>query len=126
MPANELGIAFRDVGGAFPADRKDSPFLKDVQALIALRKREPALRRGDFAEVLARDAVYAFLRSFGEDRILIVLNGSDRPQRVRHADRRSAVEGLPAGGPDRRRDHQAGRRRGGNRRGGIRQRGSCG
>jgi glycosidase len=77
---NELGIAFREVGGAFPAGRKKSPFLKDVKALIALRKREPALRHGDFTEVFARDSVYAFLRSSGESHILIVLNGSDRTQ----------------------------------------------
>ncbi len=75
---NELGSAFREVGGAFPADRRDSAFLKDVKALIALRKREPALRRGDFSEVLARQGVYAFLRTSGEDRILVVLNGSDQ------------------------------------------------
>jgi glycosidase len=75
---NELGIASDEVGAAFPADRKDSPFLKDVKALIAVRKREPALRRGDFAEVFARDAVYVFLRSLGDDHILVVLNGSNR------------------------------------------------
>lgn len=46
---NELGIAFRDVGGAFPADRRGSPFLKEVKALIALRRREPTLRRVPFA-----------------------------------------------------------------------------
>ena len=73
---DELGIAFREVGGAFPDDRRASAFLKEVKALIALRKREPALRRGEFSEVLARDAVYAFLRTSGEDRILVVLNGS--------------------------------------------------
>ena len=73
---DELGIAFEEVGGAFPGDRRDSPFLKDVKALIALRKREPALRRGDFTGILARDAVYAFLRTSGEDRILVVFNGS--------------------------------------------------
>jgi cyclomaltodextrinase / maltogenic alpha-amylase / neopullulanase len=78
---NELGIAFREVGGAFPVDRKDSPFFKYVKSLIALRKREPALRRGDFTEVFARDSVYAYLRRSGDDRILIVLNGSDRAQR---------------------------------------------
>src|SRR6185312_16023878 len=78
---NELGIAFRDVGRAFPADRRTSPFLKEVKALIALRKREPALRRGDFAELVARDSVYAFLRRLGEDRVLVVLNGSDRPRK---------------------------------------------
>jgi hypothetical protein len=77
---NELGIVFRDVGGAFPADRRDSPFLKEVKALIALRKREPALRWGDFAELVVRDSVYAFLRSLGGDRVLVVLNGSDRPR----------------------------------------------
>jgi glycosidase len=77
---NELGIAFRDVGGAFPAGRRDSPFLKDVKALISLRKREPALRRGEFTKLVARQSAYVFLRTSGEDRILVVLNGSDRPQ----------------------------------------------
>jgi glycosidase len=75
---NELGIATHEVGAAFPADRQESPFLKDVRALISLRRREPTLRRGDFTEVLARDAVYVFLRTLGDDRILVVLNGSDK------------------------------------------------
>ena len=77
---NELGIASHEVGAAFPADRQDSSFLKDVKALIALRKREPALRRGNFAEVFSRDAMYVFLRTLGDDRILVVLNGSDKPK----------------------------------------------
>jgi glycosidase len=75
---NELGIYSREVGGAFPVDRQDSLFLKKIKALIALRKREPALRRGDFSEVLARDSIYAFLRTAGDDRLLVVLNGSSR------------------------------------------------
>lgn len=73
---NELGIAFDEVGGAFPQGRDESPFLKDVKALIALRKNEPTLRRGDFTEVYSRDSVYAFLRTLGENRILVVFNGS--------------------------------------------------
>lgn len=77
---NELGIASNEVGAAFPADRQGSSFLKDVKALIALRKREPALRRGNFAEVFSRHAVYAFLRTSSDDRILVVLNGSDEPR----------------------------------------------
>ena len=77
---NELGIATHDLGAAFPADRQASSFLKDVKALIALRKREPALRRGNFAEVFSRDAMYVFLRTLGDDRILVVLNGSDQPK----------------------------------------------
>ena len=78
---NELGIAFREVGGAFPADRRTSRFLKEVKALISLRQREPALRRGGFTVLTARDGIFAFLRTLGEDnRILIVLNGSDHPR----------------------------------------------
>jgi glycosidase len=75
---NELGIAARGVGEAFPADRKGSPFLKQVKALVSLRRSEPALLRGDFAEVFSRDGAYAFLRTSGDDRILVVLNGSDQ------------------------------------------------
>jgi cyclomaltodextrinase / maltogenic alpha-amylase / neopullulanase len=75
---NELGMAFREVGGAFPPDRHESSFLKEVKALIELRKREPALRRGDFTILIARDSVFGFLRCLGEDRILVVLNGSGR------------------------------------------------
>jgi glycosidase len=77
---NELGIACHDVGAAFPADRRDSSFLKDVKAIIALRNREPTLRRGSFAEVFSRDAMYVFLRTLDDDRILVVLNGSDKPK----------------------------------------------
>jgi alpha-amylase len=79
---NELALAFDEVGGAFPADRAASPFLARAKALIALRNREPALRRGEFAEVLARDPIYAFVRTLGDDRILVALNRSDRPMDV--------------------------------------------
>ena len=36
--------------------------------------------RGSFAEVLSRDSTYVFLRTLGDDRILVVLNGSDKPK----------------------------------------------
>jgi glycosidase len=77
---NELGIAIHEVDAAFPADRQGSSFLKEVKALIALRKREPALRRGNFDEVFSHDAMYVFLRTLGDDIILVVLNGSDKPK----------------------------------------------
>jgi len=75
---NELGIAFDEAGAAFPADRHNSSFLMDVKALIAVRKREPTLRRGNFTEVLSHDGMYVFVRTLGDDRILVVLNGSAR------------------------------------------------
>jgi glycosidase len=77
---NELGVSSHEVGAAFPTDRQDSSFLKDVRALIALRKREPALRGGNFAEVFSRDAVYVFLRTLSADSILVVINGSGKPK----------------------------------------------
>lgn len=81
-PGDELGVAIREVGGAFPPvnGRRESPVLKQVQALIALRRRERALRRGTFTEVFARDGLYAFLRTDGDDRILVILNASSRAQ----------------------------------------------
>ena len=36
------------------------------------------MRRGNFSEVLARQGVYAFVRGVGEDKILVVINGSDQ------------------------------------------------
>ncbi len=78
---NELATAFREVGGAFPADRRNSRFLKEIKALIALRRGEPTLRRGDLAILTAHDSIFAFLRSLDEkNRILVVLNGSEHPQ----------------------------------------------
>jgi glycosidase len=100
---NELGVASREVGAAFPADRHESSFLKDVKVLIALRRREPALRRGNFDEVFSRDAVYVFQRTLSDDRILVVLNGSDEPKTFAmpigaHAWRTIQIDDLIGGG----------------------------
>jgi glycosidase len=100
---NELGVASREVGAAFPADRHESSFLKDVKVLIALRRREPALRRGNFDEVFSRDAVYVFQRTLSDDRILVVLNGSDEPKTFAmpigdHAWRSIQLDDLIGGG----------------------------
>ena len=84
-PGDELGIAFREVGGAFLPSRNESPFLKEMKALIALRKNEPALRRGAFAEVRARDGIYAFTRTEKGNPFLIVLNGSTEPRAFEEA-----------------------------------------
>ena len=57
-PGNELGIAAHEVGAAFPADRQNSSFLKHVNALIALRKRELCTATGDIRRgSLARGSV---------------------------------------------------------------------
>jgi cyclomaltodextrinase / maltogenic alpha-amylase / neopullulanase len=45
-----------------------------------LRNEHPALRYGDFLTVKADDAVYAYLRSDLNERLLVVLNKSEKPQ----------------------------------------------
>ncbi len=38
------------------------------------------MRRGNVAEVFSGDGMYVFLRTLGDNRILVVLNGSDNPK----------------------------------------------
>jgi cyclomaltodextrinase len=41
---------------------------------IALRKRHPALRRGDYVSLYAEDGVYAYLRRLHTDSLVVVIN----------------------------------------------------
>lgn len=67
-----------------------------VQRLIAVRKHHPALRRGDLKRVYLskKDQIYAFSRVMGEDKLLIVINGS---KDARKADVQVSDMGLPEG-----------------------------
>lgn len=73
---DELGMAYSEVGTAFGEGRKASAFLHEIKRLVAVRKSEPALRRGAWAEVKCEPPLYAFLRTLGDDRILVVVNSS--------------------------------------------------
>ncbi len=55
-----------------------------VQRLIAVRKHHPALRRGDLQHVHLSEEnhIYAFSRGLGEDKLLVVINGSKDPRKV--------------------------------------------
>jgi alpha-amylase len=75
---NELGIEVKNAGDAFPDDRQERPFYRDVHRLIALRRKLDVLRHGAFVEVAAADGVYAYLRVLGSEQVLVVLNGSSR------------------------------------------------
>ncbi len=78
---DEIGLA----GGQDPQNRRAFPWDEAkwnadlrafVQKLIAVRKAQPALRRGDFNRLLldAEHSIYAFTRCIGEDKTLVVLN----------------------------------------------------
>ena len=56
-----------------------------VQELVALRKRLPVLRRGDFNRVLADDTrgIYVFTRCLGDEKLMVVMNTSATRRNVR-------------------------------------------
>ena len=53
-----------------------------VKTLIALRKRTPSLRRGEYLQLLAEDGHYAFARILGEDKVLVALNATSRARQL--------------------------------------------
>jgi glycosidase len=55
-----------------------------VKSLIALRKRYPSLRRGDFQRLLADDTNghYVFTRALGEEKIVVAMNAAPHQQKV--------------------------------------------
>ncbi len=86
-PAIYYGDEIGQEGGKDPDSRRAFPWKEAdwnqdlrtwVKTLIALRKRTPSLRRGSFMNLLAEDGHYAFARTLGEEKILVVLNTTGR------------------------------------------------
>ncbi len=73
-----------DCRKSFPWDesRWDKNLLEYLKALIALRKKNPALRRGDFKRLWSADGVYAFSRSHEGRTFVVALNVSESPQQI--------------------------------------------
>jgi cyclomaltodextrinase len=70
-----------DCRRAFPWDPADwkGDLHPWIQSLIAIRKGRASLRRGEYARIMVDDVngVYAFARTLGGEKTLIVLNASD-------------------------------------------------
>jgi glycosidase len=84
---DEVGLE----GGKDPDSRRAFPWKEAdwnlelrtwVRTLIALRKRTPSLRRGDYLRLLAEDGHYAFARTLGEDKVLVALNATSRVRKI--------------------------------------------
>ena len=72
------------------AQKHDSgSMLALTRALLDLRRREPALVVGDWAEVEVEGEVLAYARTVGEQRFVVVLNLEAVPKSVRFAERLS-------------------------------------
>ena len=85
---DEIGLD----GGIDPMCRKAFPWnssewdpqmLGFYQGCISLRKAHPALRDGEFKVLYAQGDVLGFLRSKGEEKVLVVLN---RSREIQHVD----------------------------------------
>ena len=60
----------------------DKDLLNYAKELIKLRKKNPALRRGDFKRLWSANGVYAFSRSLDEKTFVIALNALEAPQQA--------------------------------------------
>jgi glycosidase len=60
---------------------QNQDLLAHFQALGRLRRDSAALRRGDRRTVLADAEVFAYERSTGDEKVIVALNFSERPQR---------------------------------------------
>ncbi|KAB8142714.1 DUF3459 domain-containing protein [Chloroflexia bacterium SDU3-3] len=63
-------------------DAWDGDMLAFHQHLIAMRHAHPALRTGRYHQLYADDAVYAFLREDGAERVLVAVNAAEEPRNV--------------------------------------------
>ncbi len=84
---DEIGVDGQhdpDCRKSFPWDESkwDKGLLGYVKELIALRKKNPALRRGDFKRLWSANGTYAFSRSLNGRTFVVAVNVSDSPQQV--------------------------------------------
>ncbi len=63
-------------------DKNEKETLADVREIVNLRKDHPTLRYGDYYKIAADENIFAYIRSYMNDRILIVINKSDEQQNV--------------------------------------------
>ena len=73
---DEAALSYQDVGALFDPSRGNPGALDYTRKLISLRKREVALRRGDMVILSSRDPIFAMLRSYGNERLLVIFNNS--------------------------------------------------
>jgi glycosidase len=90
MPGGDDPDNRRDFPGGFPGDARDAftaagrtpeqqAVFEHVRRLAALRAREPALRRGRLAQLLADDRAYAFARVHEGQAVYVAFNAGGTP-----------------------------------------------
>jgi len=63
----------------------DTEILDHYKKLISIRQSHPSLRRGEYMALYARSSlgVYAFIRCLDNDKLVIILNNSEKKHWVR-------------------------------------------
>jgi neopullulanase len=84
---NEIGIDGEqdpDCRKSFPWDENkwDKNLLTYIKELVAMRKKNPALRRGDYKRLWSDHGVYAFSRTFEGKTFVVALNTSESHQQI--------------------------------------------
>ena len=84
---NEIGMDGEhdpDCRKSFPWDENkwDRDLLGYTKEIVELRKKNPALRRGDFKRLWSDHGVYAFSRTFEGKTFVVALNMSESPQQI--------------------------------------------
>jgi glycosidase len=93
LPVVYYGSEFGMTGADDPDNRRmmrfndslsvyEKQMLNDTRKIVKIRNEHSALRYGDFLTLQADNAVYAYVRSDMNERILVVLNKSDKAQNV--------------------------------------------
>lgn len=107
MPGGDDPDNRRDFPGGFPGDPKNAftaagrtpeqqEAFAHLQKLLHLRKEHKALQEGDEADLATTPTSFAFLRSRGDDRLLVVLNSGGTRQTVH-----ISIDGTPLAGAQR-------------------------
>jgi glycosidase len=82
-----------DFPGGFPGDKrsaftrtgrteKENEVFDYLRALLRLRKQHPALSVGEMTHMVPKDEVYMYLKQYKEEKILVIVNGNERQQRI--------------------------------------------
>lgn len=93
LPVIYYGSEFGMTGASDPDNRRmmrfdsslntyEKEMLAETETIVNLRKNNPALRYGDFYTLQADENIYAYVRSDLNQRVLVVLNKTNKPQRA--------------------------------------------
>ena len=93
MPGGDDPDNRRDFPGGFPGDKQNAftqagrtpdqqQAFAHLQKLLQLKREHQALQGGEETDLLATDHIFAYLRSKGADRLLVVLNSGKATEEV--------------------------------------------